>query len=71
MTPPSLTGSQWLAVAVSGFVVYNSVVIVCEMRKPASRVCGKCAITRIVLGAALGAYAVSSAFSNPFSRGEA
>ena len=40
---------------VAAFSVYNTKVILWEMNKEGSRVCPKCAKTRIVAGLALGA----------------
>jgi hypothetical protein len=60
---PDFTPEQWLALAVAGFVIYNTTVIGWELNKPGSRVCFKCAATRMILGAGLAVYAVTDAFS--------
>ncbi|MCA9839806.1 MAG: hypothetical protein KC422_23055 [Trueperaceae bacterium] len=45
--------STVLKVGVIGFVLYNSTVILWELKKPNSQVCPKCANTRLAVGAAL------------------
>lgn len=52
--PESLRRAAFPA-AVAAYGVYNASVIVWELNKPGSRVCPKCARTRIALGLALAA----------------
>ena len=42
--------------AVALFGLYNSAAVYWELKKPGSRVCPKCAYTRIVVGATLAAW---------------
>lgn len=58
---------QVLALAVAGFVAYNSSVIVWELEKPGSKVCPKCAVTRIAVGGGIAAAGLVLAFG-PSSR---
>ena len=46
-----------LPLGVIGFIIYNTSVIQWELNKPGSRVCPKCANTRIAVGAGLAALA--------------
>jgi hypothetical protein len=50
------------AVALAGFVAYNNVVIVWELNKKDSKVCPKCAYTRIGVGTVLAGAALVMAF---------
>jgi hypothetical protein len=50
------------SLGVAAFTVYNSSVILWELVKPESRVCRKCAVTRITIGAGLAAAGLALAF---------
>jgi hypothetical protein len=50
------------SLGVAAFTVYNSSVILWELGKPESRVCRKCAVARITIGAGLAAAGLTLAF---------
>jgi hypothetical protein len=54
--------NKLFALGVAGFVAYNSTVILWELGKPNSRVCPKCAVTRVLLGSGLAATGLVLAF---------
>ncbi len=54
--------NKLFALGVAGFVAYNSSVILWELGKPDSRVCPKCAVTRVLLGSGLAVTGLVLAF---------
>jgi hypothetical protein len=55
---------RYFAFGVAGFVAYNNTVILWELGKPNSRVCPKCAVTRVVVGSGLAVVGLVLAFSS-------